>query len=58
MFIKRIFEVEKLYFYAGYIIKPSHGIIKPIEAVHQPLITISTLHKIFKRIDSKDGLKF
>ncbi len=58
MFIKRIFSIEKLYFYAGFIIYPKWDIIEPIEAVHQPLISLSTAHKILKRVDAKGKLKF
>lgn len=49
----RLFELEKLYFYAGFILYPNYGVNKPVEAVHTPLITLSTAHKILKRIDSK-----
>jgi len=58
MFIKRMFNIEKLYFYAGFILYPRYDITKPIEAVHQPIITLSTAHKIIKRIGAKGKLKF
>jgi hypothetical protein len=55
MYIKRLFEVEKLYFYAGYILypNPNYGITKPVEAVHSPLISLSTVNKILKRLKYK-----
>jgi site-specific DNA recombinase len=58
-FIKRLFEVEKLYFYAGYILypNPNYGVTKPVEAVHMPLITLSTANKILKRLKQKWWLK-
>ncbi len=55
-FVKRLFAVEKLYFYAGFILYPSRGITKPIEGQHPPLITISTANKILKRLWQK-GMK-
>ena len=58
MFIKRMFEIEKLYFYAGFVIKPSHGITKPIDWKHPSLISLATVRKILKRIDAKWELKF
>ncbi len=54
-FIQRLFEVEKLYFYAWYILypNPNYGIIKPVDAVHMPLISLSTAKKILKRLKNK-----
>ncbi len=58
-FIKRLFAVEKLYFYAGFILypNPNYGVTKPVEAVHMPLISLSTANKILKRLNNKWGLK-
>ncbi len=62
-FIKRLLEIEKLYFYAGYILypNPNYGITQPVEAVHESLITLSTVHKIYKRMSyrgkSKSGIR-
>lgn len=58
-FVQRLFELEKLYFYAWYILYPNqnYGITKPIEAKHVPLITLQTAHKILKRIGYKGWLK-
>lgn len=58
-FIKRLFEVEKLHFYAGYILypNPNYWVMKPVEAVHMPLINLSTVNKILKRLNHKWGLK-
>ena len=59
MYVKRLFEVEKLYFYAGYILypNPNYGVTKPVEAVHMPLISLSTANKILKRLNSKWWVK-
>ena len=58
-FIQRLFAVEKLYFYAGYILypNPNYGVTKPVEAVHMPLINLSTANKILKRLNQKWWLK-
>jgi hypothetical protein len=50
-----LFEIEKLYFYAGFILypNPNYGITKPVEAIHVPLISLSTAHKILKRLNLK-----
>ncbi len=58
-FVKRLFEVEKLYFYAGFILypNPNYGITKPVDAVHMPLINLSTVNKILRRLKHKGWLK-
>jgi hypothetical protein len=58
-FIQRLLEVEKLYCYAGYIFYPSptYGIMKPIQAIHQPLISLSIMYRILQRIDKKGNIK-
>lgn len=58
-FIQRILEIERLYFYAGYIFYPNENyqIIEPIQAIHPPLVSLSIIHKIIKRIDKKGNIK-
>lgn len=55
-YVQRLFEIEKLYFYAGFIIYPNRGITKPIEWQHQPLISLSIANKILNRLWGK-GMK-
>ena len=52
-FVQRLFEPQKLYFYAWYIICPSYGILEPIVANHEPIITRSTMGKILDRLNTK-----
>lgn len=58
-FISRILQIEKLYFYAGYIFYPNpiYGITKPVQAIHQPLISLSTMKKIIQRTQQKGNAK-
>jgi len=48
-----MFEIERLYFYAGWILYPNYGVTDPVEAIHTPLISLSTVHKILKRLNIK-----
>lgn len=57
-FVKRMFEIERLYFYAGRILYPNYWVTDPVEAIHTPLISLSTVHKILKRLNIKWWLKF
>jgi hypothetical protein len=59
MFVNRMLTIEKLYCYAGYIFypNPTYGIMKPIQAIHQPLISLSIMQKILNRIDKKGNIK-
>ncbi len=52
-FVQRLFEPQKLYFYAWYLICPKYDILQPIVAKHEPLITMSTMGKILSRLNIK-----
>ena len=54
-FVSRLFEYEKLYFYAWYIFypNPDYWINSPVIAMHEPLITLSTMAKILDRLKEK-----
>ena len=59
-FVDRLFTIEKLYFYAGYIFYPSepYEILEPIEWAYEPLINLSTMWKILDRMKFKWIKKF
>jgi DNA invertase Pin-like site-specific DNA recombinase len=57
-FISRILDIDKLYFYAGYIIYPKFWILEPIKAKHEAIISYDTRYKIKQKIDSKWNKKY
>ena len=57
-FISRILDINKLYFYAGYIIYPKWWILDPIKAKHDTIISYDILYKIKQKIDSKWKKKY
>ncbi len=52
-YVSRLFNINKLYFYAWQIIYPKYGILQPIPWNHEALISISTLNQILERIHAK-----
>lgn len=48
-FIGKTLDIQRLYFYAGYILFPKREINEPIEAQHMALITLDIVQKIFKK---------
>ena len=57
-FANRLFEIEKLMFYTGHVIYPAYDVIEPIKGHREPLISISTAHKILDRLDKKWNNKY
>ncbi|MDR2415186.1 MAG: hypothetical protein LBD75_00805 [Candidatus Peribacteria bacterium] len=47
-----MFQIHRLYFYAGYIIYPKLGIDELIEGRHQGIISLETAEKIRKKLQS------
>ena len=48
-FIGKTLDIQRLYFYAGYIVFPIWDINEPVEAQHMALITLDTVQKIIKK---------
>ena len=45
-FIDRLFDPVRLFLYSGYIVYPERWIVEPVEAKHEPIITLQTAKKI------------
>ena len=56
-FTQRIFDYEKLYFYAWFIFCPKYDVLEPVLALHEPLISMSTMGKILERLKVKWNIK-
>ena len=54
-FVDKLLTIEKLYFYSGFIFYPNepYEITTPVEAIHEPIINLSTMWKILDRIKFK-----
>ena len=50
-------EINRLYFYAGYIIYPQYGIFEPIPANHPAIISLSTVNQIIERVENRWPLR-
>lgn len=57
-FVNRLFEIEKLMFYTGHVLYPDYDVNEPILWKREPLISISTAHKILDRLERKWSNKY
>lgn len=51
----RILNIERLYFYGGYILRGDYGIVEPIKAKHKPIITKEELERIVYKVYYADA---
>ncbi len=55
-FIQRLLEIDRLYLYAWYIIYAEFGIFEPVDAKHEPMITIWTMYKIIDKENKRNNV--
>ena len=56
-FAERALSLERLMFYAWFVIYPDYDIDEPIQGHWEPILSISTVHKILQRLHSKGQTK-
>lgn len=49
----RLLDPERLYFYAGYILKPDYEVEEPVKGKHEPLISEATLKRILFKLEGR-----